>query len=269
MSETTNPHERHGSATDVPGEILRGVGGYPVTEKMRWCTPLWLYRALDAEFRFDLDACAEDGCHLARRWITHEEDALVVDWRMKFRQRFGGERDDYLSGEPTLVELDPEERSPVRTAFLNPPWAANGLPEWITDRHPYGLTEAESAEYLARWEADRAAGRTRKKRAPFNWTAFPGTGAFVERAWAMSRLGITSAVLLPQAMDAAWFKPLVILADELRVGRRYRFLDVRGQEGPQPPGGHMLLVFRPHVPEKGWPGGPRVEWDWRPDGEPS
>lgn len=240
MSETTNPHERHGSATDVPGEILRGVGGYPVTEKMRWRTPLWLYRALDAEFRFDLDACAEDGCHLARRWITHEEDALVVDWRMKFRQRFGGERDDYLSGEPTLVELEEGEHSPVRTAFLNPPWAAIGLPKWVKEQHP-----------------------------TYTWSAFPGTGRFVSRAWEMSRLGVTSAVLLPQAMDAAWFKPLVVLADELRVGRRFRFQDCRGQEGPQPPGGHMLLVFRPHVPEKGWPGGPRVEWDWRPDGEPS
>jgi phage N-6-adenine-methyltransferase len=234
-----NPHERHGSATDVPGVILRGIGRYPITEKMRWRTPPWLYRVLDEEFHFDLDACAEDGCHLARRWITHEEDALEVDWRVKFRQRFGGDRDDYLSGEVQVVELEPEGHSPVRSAFLNPPWAALGLPKWVKEQDP-----------------------------TLSWSAFPGTGAFVARAWEMSRLGVTSAVLLPQAMDAAWFKPLVKKADEVRIGRRFKFQDCHGVDGPQPPGGHLLLVFRPHVPPAGWPGGPRVDWDWNPGGEP-
>ena len=110
-----NQHDRHGSATDHPGEVLRSRGGYPITEKMRWRTAPWLFRALDDEFHFDLDACAEDGCALAPRWLTHEEDALVVDWRLTYRQRFG---DDV---EPTLVELETGERSSVRAAFQNPP----------------------------------------------------------------------------------------------------------------------------------------------------
>lgn len=223
-----NQHTRHGTATDGPGELLRGPGGYPLTEKMRWRTPPWLYRVLDAEFHFDLDAASEDACALAPRWLTHEEDCLTTDWRFIFRQRFGGE--------VQIVYLDQEtDRTPIRSAFLNPPWSARLVPDWV-----------------------------REHRSDQEWTPFPGTDRFVRRAWEMSRVGITSAVLLPQAFDAEWMKPLIVLADEVRVGRRYKFLDVRGKSGPQPPGGHALLVFRPHVPADGWPGGPRTDWDWRP-----
>lgn len=223
-----NPHARHGHATDRPSEVLASRSNYPVTEKMRWRTPGWLYQHLDREFHFDLDAAAEDGCALAPRWITHLEDCLVVDWRQTFRQRIGG-------ADPTLVQLDHEDRSPVRSAFINPPWASRGLPSWIAEAHPGVL-----------------------------WTAFPGTGAFVQRAVEMARRGLTVAVLLPQATDAAWFKAVVTLADEVRIGRRFCFLDRHGIAAEQPPGGHLLLVFRPHVPPQGWPGGPRVTWDWNP-----
>ena len=223
----TDPHVRHGPATDEIGELFQGPGGYPITEKMRWRTPSWLYQRLDEEFAFDLDACAEDSCALARRWLTHQEDSLVVDWRFTFRQKLGGE--------VQLVELDPEEPSPIRTAFQNPPWSARYVPRGVREKFP-----------------DQ------------DWKPFPGTDAFLRRAWEMSRLGVTVATLIPQAFDAEWFKPLVVLADEVRVGRRFRFHRADGSLGPQPPGGHALVIYRPHVPQDGWPGGPRTDWDWNP-----
>lgn len=222
-----NRHERHGGATDLPGEVLRAPSGYPITEKMRWRTPGYLYRTLDQEFHFDLDATAEDCRCLAKRWLTHEEDALTVDWRFTFRQRIGGE--------VSRIELEPDEPSPIRAAFTNPPWSARQVPDWVRKQHP-----------------------------DLSWVAFPGTDRFLRRGWEMSRVGVTVAALIPQAFDAEWFKPLVVLADEVRVGRRFRFLTHLGKEGPQPPGGHALIVYRPHVPEAGWPGGPRVTWDWNP-----
>lgn len=225
MSKKPNPHDRHGSATETSGEIIVARGGYAITEKMRWRTPPWLYAVLDAEFGFDLDACSEDVCALAPRWITAEEDALEVDWRFTFRQRIGGEIQ--------LVQID--DHSPVKAAFINPPWAASHTPAWVKEEHP-GVA----------------------------WAAFPGTEAFVRKAYQMSRAGVVTACLIPQAFDAKWFKPLVKLADEVRVGSRFRFSDHRGRLGPQPPGGHCLLVYRPHAPAQGWPGGPRVDWDWDP-----
>lgn len=223
-----SPHARHGKATDEEDEVLVGPGGYAVTEKMRWRTPEWLYQVLDEEFHFDLDACSEDGCTLAPRWITVELDALTVDWRFTYRQR--------CSGEPQTLAFRPYDGGPVRTAFQNPPWAASYTPKWVREAYP-----------------------------DVEWESFPGTGAFLQKAWEMSRVGVTSANLLPQAFDAAWAKPLLQRAAEIRVGRRIRFIDVHGNVGPQPPGGHCLIVFRPEVPDDGLPGGPVVDWDWRPD----
>lgn len=224
-----NRHARHGSATEVAGgTVIRAPGGYPVTEKMRWRTPGWLYEVLDREFGFSIDACSEDNCALAPRWITVEEDALTSDWRYTFRQRIGGE--------VQVVKLEPGGHSPVRAAFSNPPWSARHVPKWVAQKYP-----------------------------EIEWSPFPGTEAFLLRCHQMSRHGLTVAALVPQAFDAAWFKPLAKLADEIRVGGRFRFSDHLGRLGPQPPGGHCLVVYRPHTPSGGWPGGPRVDWDWRPE----
>lgn len=126
-----------------------------------------------------------------------------------------------------------------RSAFLNSPWAAKGI----------SLEMRRAAEKLF-------PGR--------DIAPFPGTAAFVEAAWRASRAGLTTFVLLPQALESAWQKSAVRRADEVWIAGRLRFLDVSGEQGCNPPGGHLALVFRPHVPPAGWPGGPRVDWSWSP-----
>src|SRR5690606_9086819 len=84
---------------------------------------------------------------------------------------------------------------------------------------------------------------------------FPGTYAFIAQAWRQSRLGMTVAVLVGVSLDA-WQRDLCRLADEVWFGPRIRFQAVDGSDGPHPPGPTMALIFRPHVPEAGWPGGP-------------
>jgi phage N-6-adenine-methyltransferase len=217
-------HDRHKTATDEPGELLWGPDGYPITEKMRWRTDPAIFQAIDREFHFDLDACAEDVCALAPRWLTHQEDCLKADWLTTFRE-----------GSPSTLTRVSVEDSPIRSAFINPPWSARFVPEWVKKKYP-----------------DR-------KISPF-----PGTHLFVERAYQMSRRGLTVAALLPQSFDSVWMKPFLVRADEVRVGGRFRFTTTSGEVGAQPPGGHALLVFRPHVPADGWPGGPRVNWQWEP-----
>jgi len=228
---TPNNHQRHGHATakDEGGEVLRSPTGYAVTEKMRWRTTPALYRLLDREFNFDIDVCSEDACALAPRWITIEEDALSCDWQRVFRTRVG---DEIL-----IEELDPQYASPVKTGFMNSPWAPPSTPEWVVKRDP-----------------------------DLTWTKFPGTAAFVRRAFQHSLKGMTMTCLIPNAVDAAWFKRLVKYADEVRFGPRFKFTNVHGEVGEQPPGGHLLLVYRPHVSKMGgYPGGPRVVWDWAYD----
>jgi site-specific DNA-methyltransferase (adenine-specific) len=52
----------------------------PPSAREDWRTPKELFRKLDAEFAFDLDAAATDENKLCLQWITKEEDALSIDW---------------------------------------------------------------------------------------------------------------------------------------------------------------------------------------------
>lgn len=50
----------------------------PLTDEYE--TPDWLFRALDAEFGFDLDPCATKETAKCREFYTIAEDGLVQDW---------------------------------------------------------------------------------------------------------------------------------------------------------------------------------------------
>ena len=63
-------------------------------------TPLWLFRALDLEFNFSLDAAALPETALCQKYLTPDIDALNVDWG------------DFIS---------PSVRAPW--AWLNPPYS--------------------------------------------------------------------------------------------------------------------------------------------------
>lgn len=45
-----------------------------------WETPQALFDSLDAEFHFDLDACASEDNHKCERWFSKEEDGLKQNW---------------------------------------------------------------------------------------------------------------------------------------------------------------------------------------------
>lgn len=43
-------------------------------------TPLYVFEALDAEFHFNLDPCADDQNHKCKRYFTKEIDGLSQNW---------------------------------------------------------------------------------------------------------------------------------------------------------------------------------------------
>ena len=45
-----------------------------------WETPAELFATLDAEFRFDLDVCADAGNAKCARYFTREDDGLAQEW---------------------------------------------------------------------------------------------------------------------------------------------------------------------------------------------
>lgn len=46
-----------------------------------WATPQWLFDELDAEFGFDLDACATPDNAKCKRFFTPEQDGLKQNWK--------------------------------------------------------------------------------------------------------------------------------------------------------------------------------------------
>ena len=99
---------------------------------------------------------------------------------------------------------------------------------------------------------------------PYSKIAGRGRGvwAWHERAWEETRRGLTTVILCPPKPDVGWFHHWAVRADEIRVYRqRIAFID---PETDQPVRGNTqgscLVIYRPHVPAAGWPGGPR--WSW-------
>lgn len=46
----------------------------------QWATPPDFFEALDAEFHFDLDPCADETNHKTPDFFTKEENGLLKDW---------------------------------------------------------------------------------------------------------------------------------------------------------------------------------------------
>ena len=87
-----------------------------------------------------------------------------------------------------------------------------------------------------------------------------GLKVWHERAWLESRLGWTVAVLCPPHMGRQWFQYYGWQCDEMRIYRR-RLAFIDPATGEQVRGNTQdsgLFIYRPHVPEQGWPGGPRL-----------
>lgn len=229
-----NPHAHQGVGTASGDRAFLGADGYLVLEKMRWRTPRSIVASIAEDMAltnfqghrgFDVDACAEEGWHHAPLYFTAENSCLAAkDWRYGHSAKIG------------TTHPIPNR---IRSVFMNCPWAGPGVPRKLVKKL-------------------REEGWTSLDPAPF-----PGTERFASHAWAQSRHGLEVAVLIGASLDL-WQKRAIRLADEVWFGPRVSFLQVDGTPQDQPPGAHMLLIFRPHVPVDGWPGGPRVRWDWDP-----
>jgi len=53
--------------------------------KNSWGTDPAVFNAMNKEFNFGLDAAASDENHLIPNYLTREQDALTVDWELKFK----------------------------------------------------------------------------------------------------------------------------------------------------------------------------------------
>lgn len=76
-----------------------------------WSTPPEVFHALDLEFGFGFDVCAEEETAKCRRFWTVESDALSKDWALDTMESFQGER--FSSG----------------TLFCNPPYSK--IAPWV------------------------------------------------------------------------------------------------------------------------------------------
>lgn len=50
------------------------------SESMEWTTPQWFYDALNDEFHFTLDPCANENNHKCSQYYTINDDGLKQDW---------------------------------------------------------------------------------------------------------------------------------------------------------------------------------------------
>lgn len=51
-----------------------------LSDNDQWATPQEVFDALDREFHFTLDVCADAGNHKCERYFTKEVDGLTQDW---------------------------------------------------------------------------------------------------------------------------------------------------------------------------------------------
>jgi phage N-6-adenine-methyltransferase len=89
-------------------------------------------------------------------------------------------------------------------------------------------------------------------------------GKWMEKCWNQAHYTKQPVVVLVMACtDTAWWHDFAWKADEIRLVRgRVHFLRADGTKAAASPKGSAIIIYRPHVPVDGWPGGPRVvSWD--------
>ena len=86
-------------------------------DKKDWGTPIQLFRELDYEFHFDLDACASEGNHKVDRYFTREQDAFTQDW------------------------------TEFRSVYMNPPYG-NGIDKWLLKAYQTAQAGKTTVVYL-------------------------------------------------------------------------------------------------------------------------
>ncbi|MBG6243204.1 MAG: phage N-6-adenine-methyltransferase [Candidatus Symbiopectobacterium sp. Dall1.0] len=59
------------------------ISNTPKSFKDRWQTPIDVFKTLDAEFGFKLDAAADESNALCKEFLTEQQDALTCEWNSK------------------------------------------------------------------------------------------------------------------------------------------------------------------------------------------
>lgn len=167
-------------------------------------------------------------------------------------------KDDWLTPRPVLDSLDEEFGFDLDAAASDGNEAFPGGPYLTAE------DDALSVPWMDYLGSEASAGPVAWLNSPYSRAAGRGHGikAWHEKAWEESRNGLTVVVLCPPHPGRGWFTRWARLADEIRVyTKRISFIDPATM---QPVKGNTqdscLVIYRPHVPETGWPGGPR--WSW-------
>lgn len=92
---------------------IQGANSFP-TRKPNWRTPLEFWNPLNEEFKFTLDAAADEYNHLVPMYFTEEMDALSIPW---YKAKLGKE---------------------APTVWLNPPYG-HGLRKWVKKAYEESL----------------------------------------------------------------------------------------------------------------------------------
>jgi len=163
-------------------------------------------------------------------------------------------KDDWCTPRAVIEELDAEFQFCLDVASSA---SAAASQEWL------GPGSAWQEDGLDPWP-DVPGNRSAWCNPPYSRAAGRGKGilAWHERAWLQSREGWTTVLLCPPHPGRGWFHRFAVRADEVRVyRRRLAFIDPATSE---PAKGNTqdscLVIYRPSVPDAGYPGGPR--WSW-------
>ena len=165
-------------------------------------------------------------------------------------------KDDWQTPQPVLDDLDTEFCFSVDAA-------ASGAPA-VGEFH-FGPGSSVLLDGLSEWPCMAAdVGSVAFLNSPYSRAAGRGKGilAWHERAWMESQRGWTVVVLCPPNFARRWGSVYGRRADELRLYRqRLAFIDpATGQPVRGNTQDSCLVIYRPHVPHDGWPGGPRLSW---------
>lgn len=73
--------EKKKIALDVGDQIkVANIAATQTSLSQSWMTPLWLFDALNEEFHFDIDVCADENNTLCDKWFDEEQDGLKQKW---------------------------------------------------------------------------------------------------------------------------------------------------------------------------------------------
>lgn len=186
--------------------IARGHNPTDSSRKRRWRTPPAFFQAMAEEHNFILDAAAEPGAQLVRRYIAPPTARL-----------------DHLAADQLPVGVD----------CLVTPWARQRTDRWSWFNSPWGPAFSQCPPDCTKAE--------KNPKHVHHTESFPGTEAFMRAAIRNSAL-MRVLVLVSTCPDTAWWRAAFRASFKVRLLPRVSFLDPdTGEEMGAPPGAGVTL----------------------------